>query len=296
MPKPILCVGDVHSLCSAILPRVDAAIERYDVRQVVFFGDYCDQWVAGPEENVASLRLLVEWTQRRRGEGLRLSFLLGNHDSQYVLGVLGPGSTFSALEDIRELLAELKPTVAAFFGEYAMSHGGFTNAWVEKALPGCETPIEAVVRTNVLWESNDERNRALVASCGFGRGGGGLPGPLWADLSLELLHDAPAGWKQIVGHTPVRRVARASSHDGLAQEIWAVDAFSLDRGMRALGSGEMLLVDEEGACPVDVADGGAFEPWRDLEFGKSGGGLIEKLETNRPLESRKRAQRGSFDR
>lgn len=296
MAKPILCVGDMHSLCSAILPRVDAAIERYGVRHVVFFGDYCDQWAAGPEENAASLRLLVEWTQRRRGEGLHLSFLLGNHDSQYVLGVPGPGSTFAALEEIRALLAELEPTVAAFFGEYAMSHGGFTGSWVEEVFPGCETPLEAVVRTNVLWESNNEQSRALVASCGLGRGGGGLPGPLWADLCSELLPDAPAGWRQVVGHTPVRRVACATSHDGLAKEIWAVDAFSLDRGMRPVGSGEMLLIDDDGARPVDVADGGAFEPWRDLEFGNPGRGLIETIGANQPPDPRKRLQRGSIDR
>lgn len=284
-----LVVGDIHLKQRAILARADAALRETGAGRVVLLGDYCDDWGATDEWALDQLGFLVEWVQERRKQGLIVDVLVGNHDLCYLKGDLGPGTQARIMRPVRLLLERLNMQMAAEVNGFLATHAGVTATWAlgefeELSWWGVRTASQAASRLNAMFA--DRMRWYDLDSCGCARGGDDAPGPLWADLR-ELKRDPYPGLPQIVGHTPLHTCLRACGGEpmgiyvgrtaaslglvpaarkddpdtlatfGEKPEIWACDTFSLTSGLRAIGDGSMLHVDDDGTvAPVPAAT-----PW-----------------------------------
>ena len=237
-----LVVGDTHLKQKYICNAIDVVLQRYKVNEVVFTGDYTDDWLASDETALAALRHFAKWVEAKRCEGMSVRLVLGNHDLCYLTGVEGPGTQFGIIDEVRELLQHLQLEMAVVVNGYLVTHAGITQRWADEYMPtwyGKDKASKAVSAAQILntmfadpacWNALD--------SCGSGRGGWGIPGPLWADF-WELKAEPVSGMDQIVGHTPVRECASNKSE---SERLWFCDTFSLTSALRPIGNGGMLLV------------------------------------------------------
>lgn len=257
-----LIVGDTHLKQAIILPRVDAMAARYGVERIVFTGDYCDEWCASDIRLVDALCLLADWVEDARAAGMQVDLLLGNHDYHYVLGEEGPGMHREQIEEVKALLDELGPVVAASVEGFLVTHAGLTESWTDEHVGELVDADDAANRLNELYQDGDEENRRILLERGPGRGGWDLPGPLWADRD-ELRSDAVASIGQIVGHTPVSTCELLCGGEGDAHDapVWLCDTFSLAPQLFAIGDGSMLLVEDGRVSVVGGDDDEELFPW-----------------------------------
>ncbi|WP_080798037.1 metallophosphoesterase [Arabiibacter massiliensis] len=259
-----LVVGDTHLKHELILPRVDGARERACAERVVFLGDYCDEWGSTGRQLLAALELFAGWVENARAAGVRVDLLLGNHDFQYLMGEEGPGTHVPLMEEVAARLRDLGATIAETVDGFLLTHAGLTADWACRHLDAPGDAEEAKAQLNALFERGARRDLRALSSCGRGRGGWDVPGPLWADRS-ELWEDAYPGIDQIVGHTPVPACERMPPAPAWArtggEELWLCDTFSLTSRMRPIGDGGMLLVEDGCVEVVAGEDDPAFEPW-----------------------------------
>lgn len=265
-----LVVGDMHLKQSIILPRVDALAARYGVRRIVFAGDYCDEWRSSDAMLSDELNLFAEWVGDARRAGKQIDLLLGNHDYQYVLGREGSGTHMSLIGEVQALLDGLDPMIAATVDGFLVTHAGLTESWARRHLGEVADADEAAGRLNALHRGG-KKDRLALLSCGPGRGGRNLPGPLWADRD-ELRRDAVRGIDQIVGHTPSGTCelvgAEADDLPAHVARIWTCDTFSLTlRHFRfPIGDGSMLLVEDGQVSVVGGDDDECLAPWGFVVF------------------------------
>lgn len=259
-----LVVGDLHLRQEVVYRLVNKAVEAHGVARVVFTGDYTDNWYASTITFMDAIDEMLIWVKARRRAGLVVDMVLGNHDSQYLMGESGPGSRMSLAPTIVKAFDQLGLVAATTIGNSLVTHAGVTATWAERFLPKevigeneGEVSAECVAR-----ELNDMLERGLagdaatmysLASAGPGRGGLGIPGPLWADQS-ELYKDPLHGLDQIVGHTPVESIDlwSISTEDGAHTSCHLIfcDTFSLTRSLSPIGDGSMLLVDGKSISTV----------------------------------------------
>lgn len=237
MLKNILYVGDMHCKQTVILPYVDKVIDKYNVSEVVFLGDYTDEFSASNTTRIEQLNYQVEWYNKKVSERFQITNLIGNHDMAYLKGDgLCSGYVKEVQPNIKSLLSKLNPVIMDYNYDVVASHAGFTETWMNvfnKTFGGFNDD-------NFRW--NDIVSKAdlykLVVSVGEERGGfeGDVPGPLWCDAN-ELIEDPCSSVSfQVVGHTPVKTIA---VHDGM--KIALCDTFSCDRFHIPLGDGSMLI-------------------------------------------------------
>ncbi len=239
-----LVVGDTHLKQKYICAAVDAALQRYRIDEVVFTGDYSDDWLASDEAALIALRRFAQWIETKRREGMSIRLVLGNHDLCYLKGVEGPGTQFDIIDEVRDLVERFHVEMAVELGGYLITHAGITQRWIDEYMPVCcgkDKASRAVLAAQVLNEMfADQTCWETLDSCGSGRGGWDIPGPLWADL-WELKADPALGIDQIVGHTPV---AQCVSAEIGSNQLWFCDTFSLTSALRPIGNGGMLLVSD----------------------------------------------------
>lgn len=263
-----LVVGDMHLKQSIVLPRVDALARRFGVRRIVFTGDYCDERRSSDALLSNELGLFADWVGGARHAGMQIDLLLGNHDYQYVLGRKGSGTHVNLLDEVRALLEGLGPQIAATVDGILVTHAGLTEPWMREYLGDVADAAEAACQLNALHRGSEEDRYALL-SCGPGRGGRDLPGPLWADRD-ELRREAAPGIDQIVGHTPSSTCELVCADAGAAHDvrIWTCDTFSLTlRHFRfPIGDGSMLLVEDGQVSVVGENDGEFLAPWGFVVF------------------------------
>lgn len=255
-----IVVGDTHLKQPWIMSRVDAACEACGANRIVFLGDYCDEWGARDDTAVAALHEFARWVDMWRADGVRVDVLVGNHDFCYLMEVDGPGTQRRIMGTVQDILGGLDMRAATEAGGFLLTHAGVTSTWAYANFSdvqwggGNETPTQAARLINAMFDDRDCWRD--LNSCGAGRGGSNIPGPLWADKH-ELARDPLAGIDQIVGHTPVRACERLAAHTGGAggpssgaPEIWACDTFSLTSVLLPIGDGGMLAVDDEAGVEV----------------------------------------------
>ena len=247
-----LAIGDLHLKQSFVLPAIDRLLKRRpEIGHVVFLGDACDDWGATATDEVSALRAQAIWAAARRSEGLLVDVLIGNHDLRYLDGRPGPGSVLEVSQELRSLLlTELEAKAAAVAGPYLCTHAGLTEMWAISALGDLPDEVTAQWLANELNAMfQDAGSWATLDSCGPGRGGFSLPGPLWADLR-ELISDPLVGIGQIVGHTPVISVSKMLSAP--FGPIFACDTMSLTRNGYPIGDASVLIVSNTGATAVEA--------------------------------------------
>lgn len=262
-----LIVGDTHLKHEIILPRVDEAAKRAGADRIVFLGDYCDEWRASGRLLVSALEFFSEWVGRTRRAGLEVDLLLGNHDFAYLLGSKGPGTNIHLVHDVRDLLLPLQPSIAATVDGFLLTHAGVTQTWADRFL---DDPGDAASARDQLDAMYERGRLDELYACGPARGGLSVPGPLWAD-QRELWADAPHGFSQIVGHTPVRTCTQeksaASLSYGAGTCLWFCDTFSLASGLQPIGDASMLLVEDGEARAVGQGNGVEVPFWEDAVDG-----------------------------
>lgn len=241
-----LIVGDVHLKAAEVLSWAGGVLgERPGIGRVVFVGDVCDDWGATAGDLSRGVGEFASWVRARRAEGLAVDVLFGNHDFQYLLSEPGPGTQMSMVPFVRETLFPLGLCAAVSVAGVLVTHAGVTRAWAEEHLGSPRRARDAAERLCAMLEEGPSRSLRALSSCGPGRGGRGVPGPLWADRA-ELLRDPLPGVPQAVGHTPVATAHAEEAAGGEA--IWFCDTFSFDSRRRALGDGTMLVVGEDGSA------------------------------------------------
>ncbi len=258
-----LVVGDLHLRQEVVYRLVDKAVEILGVGRVVFTGDYTDNWYANTVTFMDAIDAMLIWVKARRRAGLVVDMVLGNHDSQYLMGESGPGSQMSLAPTIVKAFDELGLVAATTIGNSLVTHAGVTASWAEYYLPwGLSKFGRGPSAKTIARELNGMLERGLAGDAfamqeltmaGPGRGGIGIPGPLWADQA-ELCEDPLPGLNQIVGHTPVESIdlwdipGKGGIHTGC--RLVFCDTFSLTRSLNPIGDGSMLLVDGKSISTV----------------------------------------------
>lgn len=233
MTKTIL-IGDTHLKNGLILPIIDNIIENHSVKQVIFMGDYLDTKILGQQDNVKlyakDLIYLVDWKKKVTEKGISCTFLIGNHDIFYYLGI--PTSftltNQEAFETIGDTLEELDLQIAFQLDDYLISHAGYNFLF----------DVEDWHFSRLSLENEDELIR-FANAIGPMRGGQDLAGsPVWAHIEEIEIAPNPEYPKQIVGHTPQPSI-------DLSKNIIGIDTFAIDEEMNFYGNGDILLYDSE---------------------------------------------------
>ena len=223
-----LVIGDTHLMNGLILPMVDKHIQGMEIENIVFTGDYCDQWnqTNNPELYFKDLQFLINWKEKKEEQGFKVTCLLGNHDIPYLVGM--PVSyTLSGdenQEQVKKLLLRLRPQISCWSSGFLISHGGYLG----------ETTIEDwhQIPLSEDFDYNNSNHELwmkltrVVAEAGRCRGGFSSYGsPVWADAKNEFPHyPSNIYFHQCVGHSPVAEVRKISKEGA---EIICIDTFSL---------------------------------------------------------------------
>lgn len=252
-----LVIGDVHNKEQLILPRVDAAIEIVQPSHVVFLGDYIDEWASSDADVLAALRELVWWNNSGTYAEVPKTYLWGNHDFFYLLGIELSGTHPAIREEVCDLLLKLAPRMAFETDGYLLTHAGVTHSWLARNLECNISAKETAFWLNEMYDTGDRLVWNLLASCGAARGGFELPGPLWADKQ-ELMADPLHFVKQVVGHSPVSTCCNAQDLlPDFKEELWFCDTLSLMRTGTPVGDGSFLVIENGTArsldCPLELA-------------------------------------------
>lgn len=248
-----LFVGDLHAKYH-ILEKVKELSKNYN--QVIFLGDYVDDWNAVPEASYNLLKSLIEFRLDNPG---KIHLLLGNHDlSEW----FGRPFTCSGYNPLTSKLVEPNFSTYEHIFDIAYSddtfiatHAGITKGWWNKYLS--ETPCKKLtpkVYADALNWTFHHRNTDVsaeeafygLADVGYLRGGHNIPSPLWADAS-ELMEDG-INSIQIVGHTPQRTV----TFYNIDKEIYFCDTFSTYTDNSPYGDNTLLVVENEQPYKIDL--------------------------------------------
>lgn len=236
----VIAIGDIHLKAAAALEAAGRAIDALDADAVVLLGDYCDDWGATLERELACIDEVARWTYDVRERGIEVHCLMGNHDAAYLGGEQCSGMIEQGATDIRRALARLPLEVAVAIDGALYTHAGLCLRWAAENIPSIERDADAIARAlNDL--ARTDRGMRWLSTVGWARGGWDFPGPLWADLR-ELAADPVPGLVQVVGHTPVPSVTDPVCGRGAL--VIACDTLSLDRAGSPIGDGSLALVED----------------------------------------------------
>lgn len=243
-----LCVADLHLKQQFVLPCIDRLLVNpaFSINRIVFLGDACDDWDASAFSALDALEFYADWVEKKRAEGLDVDVLLGNHDFAYIRGKQGPGTIWTIMFDVRNILEKrLKVQVATVAGGALCTHAGIVSSWRRGFALDIEEKDDAQVWADFLntmlnfggcWEA--------LGSCGPTRGSWGRPGPLWADYR-DMIASPFGNFDQIVGHTPMKTLTTHLTRPRNATTYFC-DTMSLRSDGKPLGDGSMLLVEGDG--------------------------------------------------
>jgi hypothetical protein len=210
MQKKYTIIGDVHGQ-DGWREIAFKALGKF--RHVVFLGDYVDSFDIRATEQMYNLKEIIALKEKYPDQ---VTLLLGNHDWAYIFSEIGISGfqhnywyEFKGIFDNKLDLFDVAHGYTGSDGKYTlMTHAGLTYGFYKGTIlprltgetggPGClrglttETPLHEIL--------NAMKGDKLLWKVGAMRGGGGDPGPLWADY-LELLEDPYPDINQVFGHT-----------------------------------------------------------------------------------------------
>jgi hypothetical protein len=210
----VLVIGDIHQNHQ----RANQYINNWD-GQIVFLGDYFDQFHDSPED----ARATAEWLKDSLQHSNRIH-LMGNHDFHYMLpvgsGVFCSGYSPEKHKVVSEVLSmEDWNKVKYFHAENNcwFSHAGVSYKWFSHPVLGINKEVVEQVITkakeDIAAQIYNTSNVGALWAADHYRGGrydkGGL---LWCDWRiLDFFEDIV----QVVGHTPRDEVKSHSRKGGL---------------------------------------------------------------------------------
>lgn len=192
-----LVIADLHNH----IPHAEHWLTTQSYGKVIFLGDFFDDF----GDDVADARRTAAWL-RRRIEGTRDVFLLGNHDASYMFPdnphLFCPGFSLEKSEGIAQILLPehwKRFQMMSLEQGWLLSHAGFRPEWLQ----GGGLGRLAGLCDSALQRAENGLGDPLL---GAGRDRGGpqqIGGPLWLDW--QSLVPIP-GINQVVGHTPGNQV------------------------------------------------------------------------------------------
>jgi hypothetical protein len=206
--KPLLAIGDIHNQ----VDKVDEWLKRFPDYDVIFTGDYFDDYHDNPE----IARRTALWLKDSLSKPNRIH-LIGNHDFPYMTNgkVYCPGFTPEKNEAVKGVLTENDWSKFKFYHrqyDFWFSHAGFTLYWFGNPVTGKldVDKIDELIEQDLSQIYGKLTHGRLWAADRY-RGGmhrkGGL---LWNDWrNLDYI----PGINQIVGHTPMNQIKRRSNTD-----------------------------------------------------------------------------------
>ncbi|MGI9027882.1 MAG: metallophosphoesterase [Candidatus Saccharimonadales bacterium] len=197
----ILAIGDIHTKIW-IIEKVAKAIKDYD--QVIFCGDYADDFSASPQDSLDTWYTLKDLQIKNQG---KIELVTGNHDYIYVNDTPSLQSGYNPItrvlidspenKALKEWLIGL-PVKIEIDG-VAYSHAGLANQW------------SGVEDVSGLWNDTS---------------------PIWARPSNITYKDVP----QVFGHTPSETCYEVK------RGVWCIDTFSTMPDGTPFGDGSVLQV------------------------------------------------------
>jgi len=205
-----IVIPDVHHKIE-LAERI-IALESHDGDrlQIIFLGDYFDDWHDGPLETTITANWLLR--SAKANDGHKRIFLLGNHDLPYLYpGVLdsidrcgdSPEKRVAAQSVLYRTNVSRQMRLYTELDDWVLSHAGITRALWSKydGLSGADLAMDMLL--------NNKVHPLLLA--GEDRGGNlSHGGMLWCDWgSFTPVH----GVRQLVGHTPAAEVRYRDIHN-----------------------------------------------------------------------------------
>lgn len=240
MGKILVC-GDVH--CKKEV--VDKALKLYkenDCDRLIFIGDYTDDWNDTVEQNIEILDYLFEL---KYDMGDRLILLFGNHDiSNWIAGDF----KCSGFSDIKH--SQLKFSYEGNKQDFKMAHAengflithaGVCISWLEfflKVTENKELDDEYLTKPKKVADLLNQYQSSLSLF---------YPedSPLWARLQHYLEESDFPRFKQVVGHSPVRKILwHKQGH------MFFIDTHSTYSDGEKIGDGTFLIINPNGSVKI----------------------------------------------
>jgi len=177
-------------------------LSSYD--KVIFLGDYVDSF---DHSNIEILHCLNSVLNYKRDNPDKAELLWGNHDMGYIGNhTKCSGYRYIMAPDLYRIFKENEKffNVAYQYKNTIWSHAGICKSWYNtlKQYNKELTDENLVEYINQLYYTHDSW---LLEMVGHSRGGGEMPGILWADKQ-DLIHKPISGFDQVVGHSKVKDV------------------------------------------------------------------------------------------
>lgn len=231
MTKTTLFIGDTHLQFGLIELFIKETVTNEKVEQIVFVGDYLDQWNCDTNGQlyINELQRLIDFKNEMNSQNIDVIFLVGNHDVPYLTQQYEYYSCkqVNCLNKIYNLLTALEPQIAFKVTDNLIaSHAGYIDNVDIK-----ESHFEP-------W-SIDLIDEYLYLQNKVGQSRGGYytyGGVLWIDLYDLLQLETP--FQQVVGHTPVKEI-------DVTNKTIGIDTFSLTSFYQPIGDGSLLLYKDE---------------------------------------------------
>ena len=232
-----MIVGDIHTHYS----KIERIVGKYHkTHKFVFMGDYFDQFGDTPELNAST----AQWLKTQMEERPDWVYIVGNHDEVYRPYTTCMCSGFSSQKKtaINEVMQSNDWNKLKYFHHengWWFSHAGITKYWFQHPMHEEITVdnVQSIIDNAITKQKTGHGDNAIWASS-YARGGNHLVGGIvWQDWKdLELIPN----FKQVVGHTPVKRIQAISDN---ATNSCIVNVDSSGSGVY---HAELLEIDEKG--------------------------------------------------
>lgn len=235
----ILFVGDVHNHMY-MFNDIAALDEKYNFDNIIFFGDYVDDWNTS---NYESLQTLDEVIELKKSNKDKYTLLLGNHEISY-LGYPCSGHDFKLDRVVKTFITsninlfDFYKSVYINDKEYVCTHAGIVNDYIYNVLNGSgnwKLGLNRFNKSKLDYISN-------VSYCNELRGGMyPYSSFVWADRlehKAQNYDNTPLIPYQIIGHTPVSTITFDETTD--SQYVY-VDTHSTYRNGDPFGDKSYLM-------------------------------------------------------
>lgn len=240
MGKILVC-GDIHCK-KAVVDKALKLYEKNNCDKLIFIGDYTDDWNDTVEQNLEILDYLFHL---KHIMGDRLVLLIGNHDISNWIGGEFKCSGFSEVK-----YAQLKFSYEANKYDFKMAHA--ENGFLITHAGVCIPWLKFFLKVTENKELDDEyltkpkkvadllNNYQFELSLFYPE-----DSPLWARLQHYLEESDFPCFKQVVGHSPVRKILwHKQGH------MFFIDTHSTYSDGEKIGDGTFLIINPNGSVKI----------------------------------------------
>ena len=221
----VFVIPDVH-LKPWIFDKAEAFLSRNEYDQIVCLGDLVDDW--DQEKNLVLYAETFDAVEKFVNRYPNFLLCYGNHDVSYLWEARESGYSDYARPVVLEGLSKLEKLMPTGNIAYIhridnvlFSHAGLSEVFVSHFLPKLSGEIDELIE-----EINSFGREEMWCDAS----------PIWIRPQNGRIEMYPAGYLQVVGHTPVRK----TDYFG---EVVTVDNFSTYRNGNPIGDQRFIWVD-----------------------------------------------------